>query len=189
MAAAAASPCSVGRDFTREVMPLTGELYRRAYSYTRNTADAEDLLQDTLFRAYRAFHALREGSHIRAWLLRIMQNVWISRYRATLCRPAETLVGQWTDGHVDDGYGPALAQAGSAESVALLDVVDPEILRALSALPEALRLTVFYVAVRGMTCREVAAFMGVPEGTVLSRLHRGRRQLRTALGDPARWRR
>lgn len=180
---------ALGRDFNREVMPLAGELYRRAYSYTRNAADAEDLVQDTLFRAYRAFHALREGSHIKAWLLRIMQNAWISRYRATLCRPAETLVGRWADGDVGASSGPASAQANSAENIALRDVVDPDLVEALSALPEALRLTIYYVAVRGLTCREVAGVMGVPEGTVLSRLHRGRRQLRKALGDPARWHR
>lgn len=187
--AAAVGSCSTGRDFTSEVMPLAGELYRRAYSYTRNAADAEDLLQDTLFRAYRAFHALREGSHVKAWLLRIMQNVWISRYRATRCRPAETLVGEWTDGHTDSASAPAISHANSAENIALHSVVDPELIEALSALPEALRLTIYYVAVRGLTCREVAGVMGVPEGTVLSRLHRGRRQLRKTLGDPARWRR
>lgn len=172
-------------DFELTVVPLTGDLYRRAYAYTRNAADAEDLVQETLFKAYRAFGTVGSDCRLNAWLLSIMRNTWISSYRATVRRPAETLVGDLTDGQLEAASGYASREALSAEHLALGDMASPEVVAALSALPEPLRLTLYYVAVLELTCHEVAAVMGVPKGTVMSRMYRGRRRLRRALEKSA----
>lgn len=166
-------------DFARAVLPLTGDLQRRAYAYTRNVADAEDLVQETLLRAYRAFDRLGSDPNLRAWLLCILRNVWISKYRSTQSRPVETLIGTFDDSQV----GGAARGTHSAEHLVLREMPDPKVRAALSALPDAVRLTVYYIAVVGLSCREVAALMGVPEGTVMSRMHRGRLRLRRSLHD------
>ncbi|WP_232375466.1 sigma-70 family RNA polymerase sigma factor [Mycolicibacterium baixiangningiae] len=156
------------------------DLHRSAYSYTRNVADAEDLVQETLLRAFRAFDSLSGEYRLKAWLLSIMRNAWISRYRASMRRPAETLVGDLHDGHVDS---KALnSDTHSAEHLVLRDMPDPQLVDALVALPESLRLTVYYVAVVGLSCHEVAAVMSVPKGTVMSRMYRSRLHLRRLLG-------
>jgi RNA polymerase sigma-70 factor (ECF subfamily) len=168
------------RRFEHEVVPLTRELHRYAYAYTRNPADAEDLVQETLLRAFRAFDTLSGEYRLKAWLLCIMRNTWISRHRATLRRPTETLVGDLTDGHVH--RGPSSSDTHSAEHLALRDLPEPQLVAALVSLPESLRLTMYYVAVVGMSCHEVASVMGVPKGTVMSRLYRSRLHLRRSLG-------
>lgn len=166
--------------FEHEVMPLVKDLHRAAYAYTRNAADAEDLVQETLLRAFRAFDSLTGEYRLKAWLLSIMRNTWISRYRATLRRPPETLTGDLHDGHVDaKGFGP---DSHSAEHIVLRDMPDPHVVDALEALPEPLRLTVYYVAVVGLSCHEVSTVMGVPKGTVMSRMYRSRLHLRRHLG-------
>ncbi|MCX2929852.1 sigma-70 family RNA polymerase sigma factor [Mycobacterium sp. CVI_P3] len=163
-------------EFERDILPLAGDLYRRAVGYTKNSADAEDLVQDTMMKAFNAFDMLREDTHFLAWLLRIMRNTWISNYRARLRRPAESLVGE-----LDDGTECAL----SAEAQVFRQLLDPDLSAALSALSTEMRETLYWVAVEGMTYREAADIMGVPEGTVMSRMHRGRTSMRRALGDAA----
>ena len=150
-------------------------LQRRAYGYTGNAADAEDLVQETLLKAYRAFPTLGPDPYLKAWLLCILRNTWIAKYRAAQCRPAETLTAEFQDG--DTG-------AVSAEELVLRDIADDRLVAALAELSEPMRLTVYYTAVEGMSCREVARVMGVPEGTVMSRMHRGRAQLRRRLSQP-----
>jgi RNA polymerase sigma-70 factor (ECF subfamily) len=165
--------------FERTVLPLAGDLHRRAYTYTHNVADAEDLVQETLLRAFRAFDRLGEDPQLKAWLLCILRNVWISKHRALRSRPPESLVGTLGD----DQWDMAADGAHSAEHLVLRDMPDPTVRAALSALPDPVRLTVYYIAVVGMSCREVAAVMDVPEGTVMSRMHRGRLRLRRSLHD------
>jgi RNA polymerase sigma-70 factor (ECF subfamily) len=166
--------------FEAAVLPLTDELYRRAYAYTRNASDAEDLVQETLLKAYRAFDALGENAHHKAWLLRILRNAWITAYRASQCRPAENLVGYFDDDR-ESTLSARAHQAHSAEHIVLRDIPHPRLEAALSALPESVRLTVYYIAIEGMSHREVAGVMGVPKGTVMSRMHRGRHRLRHCL--------
>jgi RNA polymerase sigma-70 factor, ECF subfamily len=163
-------------DFERDVMPFSAELYRRALGYTRNAADAEDLVQETLLKAFKAYHKLCGEPHFRAWLLRIMRNTWISDYRSRLHRPVENLVGD-----VEDGVDTAI----SAEGQVFRQQLDPDVSAALGALSNAMRETLYWVAIEGMSYREVADIMGVPEGTVMSRMHRGRAGMRRSLGRAA----
>lgn len=169
-------------NFEREVLPLTGDLRRRAYAYTRNAADADDLVQETLLKAYRAYDTLGGDPRLKAWLMCIMRNTWITAYRATLCRPAENLVDDFDDSHGATASAGRSPESNSAEHIVLREMPDPELVEALSALPESMRLTVYYVAVEGLSCREVARVMGVPKGTVMSRMHRGRSLLRHSMG-------
>jgi RNA polymerase sigma-70 factor (ECF subfamily) len=162
--------------FERDILPLTAELYRRALGYTKNASDAEDLVQETLLKAYNAFDRLREDTYLRAWLLRIMRNAWISDHRARQRRPAESLVGE-----VDDGADYAV----SAETQVFRQVLDPDVSAALLSLSTEMRETLYWVAVEGMSYRETADIMGVPEGTVMSRMHRSRASMRRSLGDAA----
>lgn len=167
--------------FQDEVKPLLGDLHRRAYAYVRDTSDAEDLVQETLLRAYRAFDRLGDDYHLMPWLLAIMRNTWISRYRAAKRRPTESLVGEFIDTYVDASARGASGETWSAEDTALRNMSDPALVAALSDLPESLRLTMYYTAIVGMSCREVSQLMDIPKGTVMSRLHRGRHQMRRAL--------
>jgi RNA polymerase sigma-70 factor, ECF subfamily len=174
-----------GGSFERDVLPLTGDLYRCALAYTKNAADAEDLVQETMLKAFKAFDRLREDTHFKAWLMRIMRNTWISKYRAEQRRPAESLVGDVCDGQFDSALRDPSGQVLSAESQALRHMLDPDVIAALLALSEDMRETVYHVAIEGMKCREAAELMGVSEGTVLSRMHRIRSNLRQSLGNIA----
>jgi RNA polymerase sigma-70 factor (ECF subfamily) len=176
----------LARRFEREVLALSGDLRRRAWLYTKNDADADDLVQETLLKAYRAFDRLREDTKMRGWLVCIMRNTWISNYRTTQRRPTEVLSGDFADGYLDSGVLPEAARAPSAEHHALSDVMNPELIAALQALPAEARKTIYYVAVCGMRSREAAEIMGIPEGTVLSRMHRIRIKLRESLGVDSR---
>ncbi len=174
------------RSFERDVLPVAGDLYRRALAYTKNDAHADDLVQETLLKAYKAFDKLRLETHLRAWLLCIMRNTWINNYRADLRRPVETLVGDIADGQLDSVVPHGSGHVLSAEHQALRHMLDPELAAALLTLSEDMRETVYYVAVLGMKCREEAELMGVPAGTLLSRMHRIRTNLRRSLGMDAR---
>ena len=178
------SEADTDQRFERDVLPLAGDLHRRACAYTKNSADAEDLVQETLLKAYRAFGRRREDTQLRAWLMCIMRNTWISNFRATQRRPSEVLVGDIADGTLDSESSHR--HAVSAEYQALSHVLDPELVTALRALSADVRETVYYVAIRGMGCREAAEAMGVPEGTVLSRMHRTRIKLRESVSMESR---
>jgi RNA polymerase sigma-70 factor (ECF subfamily) len=176
------------RRFERDVLPFVDDLHRRARSYTRNAVDAEDLVQETLLKAFKAFDKFRGDTHLRAWLVCIMRNTWISNHRTSRRRPPEVLSGHVADGHLDAVALPRTAHALSAEHQALRHVLDPELVEALQALPADIRKTFYYVAVCGMASREAAEVMGIPEGTVLSRMHRARIKLRRSLGVDSRGR-
>lgn len=176
---------STSECFTREVMPYAYALLRKARQLTRNDADAEDLTQETLLRAYAGFGRLRPDSNIRAWLYRIQTNTWISAYRARTCRPAESLTGSITDDQLalDIRRGPAAW--ASAEVAALDDVPHDRITAALHHIDEAQRTAVYLADVEGLPYRTIAQMTGTPLGTVMSRIHRGRRALRGLLTDYA----
>jgi RNA polymerase sigma-70 factor, ECF subfamily len=159
------------------VLPLVDQLYRAALRYTRTPADAEDLVQETMAKAYAGFHSFRAGTNLRAWLYRIMTNTWISSYR-TAQRPDEVLSADVTDVRLS-------AATPSAELAALDAMGDDEVLDALRALPEGQRMVVYYADVEGFRYKEIAAIMDMPLGTVMSRLHRGRRNLRALLIEVA----
>jgi RNA polymerase sigma-70 factor (ECF subfamily) len=165
--------------FTRDVVPLLDQLYRGAYRYTHNRADAEDLVQEVVLRAYRKFDQFDDGTNIRAWMFRIMTNTWINRYRVAQRRPIELLTAELDDSPARQSrvYSP------SAELRMLESLPDDEVKEAMQALPEGQRMAVFYVDVEGFRYQEAAFTLDVPLGTVMSRLYRGRRRLRTLLAS------
>jgi len=165
--------------FVRDVMPLVDRLYRAARRYTRSTADAEDLVQETMVKAYAGFHTFTVGTNIRAWLFRILTNTWITSYRTAQRRPDEVLAADVTD------MRPSASQSQSAELAVLEAMGDEDVRDALQALPEHQRLVVYYADVEGFRYKEIAAILDTPLGTVMSRLHRGRTNLRTLLVDIA----
>jgi RNA polymerase sigma-70 factor (ECF subfamily) len=165
--------------FEHDVLPLVDQLYRAARRYTRTPADAEDLVQETMAKAYAGFHLFRAGTNVRAWLFRIMTNTWITSYRTAQRRVDEVLTA-------DVAYGrPNTAGHPSAELAVLEAMGDDEVRGALQALPEGQRLVVYYAEVEGFRYKEIAAILNVPVGTVMSRLHRGRANLRALLMDLA----
>ena len=158
--------------FAREAEPHFAVLSRGARRLTRNVADAEDLLQDTLLHAYAGFRNFQGGSNLRAWLFRILYNRWVSTHRAKQSRPAEVLADEFTDHDVT---------ARSAEAEVLDVLPDNDIKAAFAALPRGFREAVYYADVEGYTYAETAAILGVPMGTAMSRASRGRQRLRIAL--------
>jgi len=172
--------------FMHEVVPLFDQLYRGARRMTRSHADAEDLVQETVLRAYAAFPSFRQGTNLRAWLFRIMHNMWINNYRKNQRRPMEYLSGEITDWQLAAHDRHAVTGLRSAEVEALEAMPDAEIATALAALPDQFRMVIHYAYVEGLRYKEIAEIMGTPVGTVMSRLHRARGQLRMLLADVAR---
>jgi RNA polymerase sigma-70 factor, ECF subfamily len=155
--------------FERDVVPFAGQLYRAALRMTGNRTDAEDLVQETLAKAYTAFHQFRPGTNLKAWLHRILANTFNSGYRKRRREDRQLRVGALA------------AVARSAEAEALDRLIEAEILRALRALPEEFRVAVYLADIEGYRYRQIAEIMGTPIGTVMSRLHRGRGRLRGTL--------
>src|SRR5215469_5199697 len=175
-------------DFERQVRPYLAQLYTAALRMTRNASDAEDLVQETLAKAYVAFHQFTPGTNLRAWLHKILANTFVNSYRKTKREPALAVDPDMPDGwqQGNDAFAPL---ARSAEAEALDRLGDSEVLRALRDLPSDFRTAVYLADIEGYPYREVAAMMGTPIGTVMSRLHRGRDRLRRALaayGPPGR---
>ena len=179
-ASAAGPPAQRHADFERQVRPYLPQLQSAALRMTRNASDAEDLVQETLAKAYVAFHQFTPGTNLRAWLNKILSNTFVNSYRKTkrepTLAPASDLDDGWQQG--DDAFAPL---ARSAEAEALDRMTDSEVLRALRDLPPDFRTAVYLADIEGYAYREVAAMMGTPIGTVMSRLHRGRDRLRRAL--------
>ena len=170
--------------FERDVLPLREALYSHALRVTRNQHDAEDLLQETMMRAYTGFHSFRQDSHLKAWLYRILTNTYINSYRKTQRQPKQYATAEITDQQLCDiaHRAPGLR---SAEVQALESLPNNEIKAAMQALPEQFRMVVYFADIEGFRCREIAEIMQTPRGTVGSRLTRGRQRLRDLLASPA----
>lgn len=179
------SEMTVLERFERDALPLLDQLFRTARRYTGNSVDAEDLVQETMLKAYRAFDRFEDGTNVRAWLLRIMTNTWITSYRKAQGRPAEVLTDDITDAQLAGQARHSSTGLPSAELAALEALGDEQVGDALAQLREDQRMVVYFADVEGLRYREIALVLDIPVGTVMSRLHRGRRALRTLLVDVA----
>jgi RNA polymerase sigma-70 factor, ECF subfamily len=169
--------------FEREVVPLGNLLYRHAFRICRNHEDAEDLVQDTVMRAYASFDSFRSDTNLKGWLLRILTNTYINGYRRKRRQPVQYSIERLTDQYLSEAdVRSAASTLHSAEDHALALLPDNDIKAAMQALPGQFRQAVYYADVEGLSYDEIAALMNTPRGTVMSRLHRGRRQLRALLG-------
>ena len=172
--------------FVRDALPYLDQLYSAALRYTRNPADAEDLVQETFAKAFAAFQQFQPGTNLRAWLYRILTNTYINRYRRQQRQPTEVSADAWHEALEDGGdfslYDRlAAATHEPAEIEVLRRIPDEEVKQALAGLPEQFRMAVYLADVEGFSYAEIADIMGTPIGTVMSRLHRGRSALQKAL--------
>jgi RNA polymerase sigma-70 factor len=171
--------------FVRDALPFLDQLYGAAMRLTRNPQDAEDLVQETYAKAFGAFHQYRPGTNLRAWLYRILNNTFISNYRKAQRQPKQADVAEVEDWQEYEASTHSSQGLVSAEAEAIERLPDSEIRDALTKLPEDRRLAVYLADVEGFSYQEIAEIMDTPIGTVMSRLYRGRRQLRELLADYA----
>jgi RNA polymerase sigma-70 factor, ECF subfamily len=167
--------------FERDVLPLTHQIFTAALRFTRDTQDAEDLAQEVMLRAYAGFGSFRDGSNPKAWLYRILHNTWVTQYRKKKCRPDEVSVESVSDLQLAAVIMRASIASRSAEDCALEAMTDEVVTTALAELREDIRTTVYYADVMEFSYKEIAVITDAPIGTVMSRLHRGRKRLRTSL--------
>lgn len=169
--------------FNEEAVHHLDALYRMALRLTRNAADAEDLVQETYLRAFRARHQFRPGTNLRAWLFRILMNAFINEYRKQARRPSNTSLDELDDFSLYHQMLDGRPQVGSGtiEEEVFARLSEERVLAALDDLPLEFRQVVHLADVEGFSYREIAEILGIPIGTVMSRLHRGRRKLQRLL--------
>lgn len=173
------------RRFREEAIPLLRDMYAAAVRLTRNPTDAEDLLQETYLRAYRGFAGFREGTNLRAWLYRILTNTFINVYRKRQREPQTISDEEVEEWYLYNKLAGAAAEP-SAEAEVLERLPDEDVQEALASLPEQFRIAVILADVEGFSYREIAEILDIPLGTVMSRLHRGRRALEKRLWNVVR---
>jgi RNA polymerase sigma-70 factor (ECF subfamily) len=175
------------QDFADQAMEYAPQLYSAALRMTRNRADAEDLVQEAYLRGFRSFHTFQEGTNLRAWLFRILTNAYINKYRAKQRRPQESDLGEIEDLYLYRRLGSmeTAAASMSAEEQFLDVFTDDEVKHALEDLPDNFRLPVLLADVEGFAYKEIAEMLDIPIGTVMSRLHRGRKAMQRALYEYA----
>jgi RNA polymerase sigma-70 factor, ECF subfamily len=169
------------RHFERDVLPLAHQMLNAARGLTHHAQDAEDLAQEVMLRAYSGFGSFRDGTSVKAWLYRILYNTWISQHRRRKCRPDELSVGCIAETQMAALAMRTSTASRSAEDVALEAMPDSELMMAFADLRADVRTTVYYADALELSSREIAAITDCPVGTVMSRLHRGRKRLRASL--------
>jgi len=170
--------------FAEDTGGFMASLYSAALRMTRNPSDAQDLVQETYLKAYRGYGSFESGTNLKAWLYRILTNTFINSYRSRKRHPEETELDDVEELYLFRRMGGRDGALGaSAEEEALAWITDDEVKAALESLPESFRMTVLLADVEGFSYKEIAEIMDVPIGTVMSRLHRGRRALEKALHD------
>lgn len=181
----AESPEAMQVRFEADALPFMDQLYSAALRMTRNPADAEDLVQETYVKAFAAFHQFKAGTNLKAWLYRILTNTYINSYRKKQRQPQQ-VTDEVEDWQVAAAESHTSGGLKSAEMEALEHLPDSDVKDALAQLPDDFRYAVYLADVEGFPYKEIAEIMDTPIGTVMSRLHRGRRMLRDLLADYAR---
>lgn len=178
---------SGGWNFEAEVLPFMDSLYSTAYRMSRNRQDAEDLLQETYLRAYKYYDKFQEGTNFKAWLFKILKNTFINRYRKRQRQPLKNSFDE-IEGSFELKLleSPLTARGATPEEELMVDALDQDVQQALEALPEDYRMAVELADLQGLSYREIADQLGIPLGTVMSRLYRGRRKLEAVLLEYAR---
>ena len=174
--------------FEAQALPYMDQLYGAAMRMTRNPADAADLVQETLIKAFAAFKQYQQGTNLKAWLYRIQTNTFINTYRKKQRDPYQGTIDELEDWQRGGAESATASSARSAEAEAIDHLPDSAVKDALQSIPEDFRLAVYFADVEGFSYQEIADIMKTPVGTVMSRLHRGRRLLRDLLADYARGR-
>ena len=169
-------------DFEDDALQFAPQLYSAALRMTRNPADADDLVQETYLKAYRAYDSFTAGTNLKAWLYRILTNTYINKYRKDQRRPNEVELGELQDMYLFRRLGETTGGATrSAEIEVLEQFVDSDIKDALESIPDHFRIPVLLADVEGFSYKEIAEVLDIPIGTVMSRLHRGRKALQRKL--------